>query len=250
MDAVPCPPLALPSPHAGLQPHSRAVRDGGHQARLQSSSPRAAAGLPASTACSWREVRRLPRFTGQPPPAGLIAVQGVRRSLPCCCRSLESLLIPGHPAWPCGQVVITRAASRASSPGIAPRCPASRVGNPASPAPGPSSLLLPLPGLLGIVFIPETDNQRKTSHRRPGLTLWWGQVGCSGVQLGDVLGQRGARREGKVTGTQGLSPTQPLAGTPPCPPQAPGPSGGRWLAQHARLPAESRLWGNCVQPRL
>lgn len=29
MDAVPRPPLALPPPHAGVLPHSRALQDGG-----------------------------------------------------------------------------------------------------------------------------------------------------------------------------------------------------------------------------
>lgn len=121
-----------------------------------------------------------PRFAGKPPPAGLIAVQGVLRSLPCRCRSLESLLIPGHPAWPCGQVVITRGASRAGSPGITPRCQLSACAAPRTP---------------GTMFIPEMGNQRKTSHQRPGLTSQWGQdVGCGGVQLRDMLGWWGKER--------------------------------------------------------
>lgn len=40
-----------------------------------------------------------------------------------------------------------------------------------------------------------------------------------------------------------MSLYQPLWGTPPRPSHPPGPSGGRWLAQHAVLPAESQLCG-------
>lgn len=117
-------------------------------------------------------------------------VQGVLRSIPCCCCSLESLLIPGHPAWPCGQVVITHGASCASSLGIAPQCPASSMGQPGWHSPGCQLSARAAPWTSGTMFIPEMDNQRKTSHRRPGLTLQWGQqVACGGVQLGDVLGQ-------------------------------------------------------------
>lgn len=126
------------------------------------------------------------------PPAGLIAVRGVLWSLPFRCRSLESLLIPGHPAWPCGQVVITHWPSCASSPGITPRCPASRMGQPSRRSPGCQLSAPADPQTSGIMFIPEMDNQRKTSHWRPELTSQWGQqVGCGGVQLGDVLGQWG-----------------------------------------------------------
>lgn len=135
-------------------------------------------------------------FCRAAPPARLIAVQSVLQSLPCCCHSLESLLIPGHPVWPCGQVVITRGVSRASSLGITPQCPVSPVGQP-----GQHSLGCQLPARaaslnLGVMVIPEMGNQRKTSHRRPGLTSQWGQqVVCSRIQLRDALGSWGEEGE-------------------------------------------------------
>ena len=146
------------------------------------------------------------------PPAGLIAVQGVLRSLPRRCCSLESLLIPGHPAWPCGQVVITCGASHASSPGIAPQCPVSHVGQPGQHSPGCQLSARAAPRTSGIMFILEMGNQRKTSHRRPGLTSQWGQeVGCSAVQLGDVLGQWG-KEGGESDWYPGLVPHPALSG--------------------------------------
>lgn len=227
MDAVP--PLALLPPPLGYSPIAEPSRMGGTE-RGCSPAPRELP-LPlwgcrqAWLACGMRS-GACPCFAGQPPLAGLIAVQGVLRSLPCRCRSLESLLIPGHPAWPCGQVVITCGASRAGSPGIAPRCQLSARATPRTP---------------GTTFIPEMGNQRKTSHQRPGLTSQWGQdVGCGGVQLGDMLGRWGKER-GESHWYPGLVPHPAPCGPPPCPSQPPGPSGGRWLAQHTPLPAESGL---------
>lgn len=143
-----------------------------------------------------------------PPP---VAVQGVLQSLPCRLHSLESLLIWGHPTWPCGQVVITGQTSHASSPGITLWCLASRVEQPGQHSPSCQPSACAAPRTSDIMFILEMDNQGKTSHQRQGLMSQWGQLVCSRVQLRNGAVGQGGRRKSPVA--RACPPSSPLGDT-------------------------------------
>lgn len=184
MGAVPCPPLALLPRHTGEQPQSRASGRG--------APSKAAVQLPMSCPCRCGAAHSLLPGRGQAPAplcwaaalAGLIADQGVLRGLLCRCRSLETLLIPGDPTRPCGQVVITCGAGCASCLGIAPRCLASRGGdNTAGTPPGDSSCHSPDLGHHVCPRDGQSEKNKSPAARADvvvGTTSWGSAWGCAG----------------------------------------------------------------------
>lgn len=104
-------------------------------------------------------------------------------------------------------------------------------GNPAG------TPLLPLPCLGRCVYPAEKGwEENKAPAARAEVAA--GTSCCSRVCSRDALGLWG--KKGRHVP---IPRACPLAlGTPPCPSQPPGPSGGRWLAQHALLPADSGLF--------